>query len=216
MQEKWTKSQMKKNNDDVEKVALLAETKAAEIEKYIKTKLTPERYTHVLSVRDLALDLAERYGADLRKVNLAVLLHDCAKWMRTSEQYEAAASHKIQLDEVERRNPSLVHAPVGAMLAVSHFDVDTPEILDAIRVHTTGSGKMTLIDKILYVADFAEPKRNHAEAHVVRELAYQDLNKAVFEVSRHKIEHLLAKGVLIHPHTIDAYNSALQEISKSR
>ena len=207
---------MKKNNDDVEKVALLAETKAAEIEKYIKTKLTPERYTHVLSVRDLALDLAKKYEADLRQINLAVLLHDCAKWMRTSEQYEAAANHGIQLDEIERHNPSLVHAPVGAMLAASHFDVDTPEILDAIRVHTTGSGKMTLIDKILYVADFAEPTRNHAEAHAVRELAYQDLNKAVFEVSRHKIEHLLAKGVLIHPHTIDAYNSALQEISESK
>ena len=205
---------MKKNNDNIEKAALLAETKAVEIEKYIKSKLTPERYTHVLSVRELALDLAKRYGADLRKVNLAVLLHDCAKWMRTSKQYEAVASYKIQLDEVERHNPSLLHALIGVEFAVSHFDVDNPEILNAIRIHTTGSGKMTLIDKILYVADFAEPTRNHAEAHAVRELAYQDLNKAVFEVSRYKIEHLLAKGVLIHPHTIDAYNSALREISE--
>ena len=205
---------MKKNNDDIEKAALLAEPKAVEIEKYLKSKLTPERYTHVLSVRELALDLAKKYGADLRQVNLAVLLHDCAKWMRTSEQYETAANHGIQLDEIELHNPSLLHALIGVEFAVSHFDVDNPEILNAIRIHTTGSGKMTLIDKILYVADFAEPKRNHVEAHSVRELAYQDLNKAVFEVSRYKIEHLLAKGVLIHPHTIDAYNSALQEISK--
>ena len=190
---------MKKNNDD--------------IEKYLKSKLTPERYTHVLSVRELALDLAKKYGADLRKVNLAALLHDCAKWMRTSELYETAAKHGIQLDEIEHHNPSLVHAPVGALLASSHFDVDNPEILNAIRIHTTGSGKMTLIDKILYVADFAEPKRNYAEAHSVRELAYQDLNQAVFEVSRYKIEHLLAKGALIHPYTIDAYNRALREIS---
>ena len=86
---------MKKNSDNIAKAALLAETKAAEIEKYIKSKLTPERYIHVLSVRELALDLAKKYGADLRKVNLAVLLHDCAKWMRTSEQYEAAASYEI-------------------------------------------------------------------------------------------------------------------------
>ena len=205
---------MKRNNDDIEKAVLLAEPKAVEIEKYLKSKLTPERYTHVLSVRELALDLAKKYGADLRQVNLAVLLHDCAKWMRTSEQYETAANHGIQLDEIEHHNPSLLHALIGVEFAVSHFDVDNPEILNAIRIHTTGSGKMTLIDKILYVADFAEPKRNHAEAHSVRELAYQDLNKAVFEVSRYKIEHLLAKGVLIHPHTIDAYNSALQEISK--
>ena len=202
------------NNDDTEKAALLAEPKAIEIEKYLKSKLTPDRYTHVLSVRELALDLAKKYGADLRKVNFAALLHDCAKWMRTSEQYEAAANYEIQLDEVERHNPSLLHALIGVEFAVSHFDVDNPEILNAIRIHTTGSGKMTLIDKILYVADFAEPKRNHPEAHSVRELAYQDLNKAVLEVSRHKIEHLLAKGVLIHPYTIDAYNSALQEIGE--
>ena len=207
---------MKMNNDDTEKAALLAESKAIEIEKYLKSKLTPDRYTHVLSVRELALDLAKKYSADLRKVNFAALLHDCAKWMRTSEQYEAAANYEIQLDEVERHNPSLLHALIGVEFAVSHFDVDNPEILNAIRIHTTGSGKMTLIDKILYVADFAEPKRNHPEAHSVRELAYQDLNKAVLEVSRHKIEHLLAKGVLIHPYTIDAYNSALQEIGESK
>ena len=207
---------MKKNNDDIEKAALFAEPKAIEIEKYIKSKLTPERYTHVLSVREVALDLAKKYDADLWKVNLAALLHDCAKWMRTSEQYETAASHEIQLDEVERQNPSLLHALIGVEFAVSHFNVDDPEILNAIRIHTTGSGKMTLIDKILYVADFAEPRRDHAEAHSVRELAYQDLNKAVFEVSRYKIEHLLAKGGLIHPYTIEAYNSALQEIGESK
>ncbi len=206
---------MRKNKDDIEKAALLTEPKAVEIENYLKSKLTPERYTHVLSVRGLALDLAEKYGADMRKVNLAALLHDCAKWMRTSEQYKAAASYEIELDEIERYNPSLLHALIGVEFAVSHFNVDNPEILNAIRIHTTGSGKMTLIDKILYIADFAEPKRNHAEAHTVRELAYQDLNKAVFEVSRYKIELLLAKGVLIHPHTIDAYNSALQEIGES-
>ena len=207
---------MKKNSDDIEKAALLAEPKAVEIEKYLKSKLTPERYAHVLSVRELALDLARRYEADLRKVNLAVLLHDCAKWMKNSEQYEAAASYEIQLNEVERHNPSLLHALIGVELAILYFDVDNPEILNAIRIHTTGSGKMTLIDKILYVADFAEPKRDHVEAHAVRALAYQDLNRAVFEVSRYKIEHLLAKGVLIHPSTIDAYNSALQEIGESK
>ena len=205
---------MKKNNQNREKAALPTEPKAVEIEKYLKSKLPPKRYTHVLSVRELALDLAEKHGADLRKVNLAALLHDCAKWMKNSEQYEAAASHGIQLDEVERHNPSLLHALIGVEFAVSRFDVEDPEVLNAIRIHTTGSGKMTLIDKILYVADFAEPKRDHAEADAVRALAYQNLNKAVFEVSRYKIEHLLAKGVLIHPYTIDAYNSALQEISE--
>ena len=74
-------------------------------------------------------------------MNLAVLLHDCAKWMKNSEQYETAANHKIQLDEIERHNPSLLHALIGVEFAVSHFNVDTPEILNAIRIHTTGSAR---------------------------------------------------------------------------
>jgi predicted HD superfamily hydrolase involved in NAD metabolism len=207
---------MKRNNDDSEKAALLAEPKAVEIEKYLKSKLTPERYTHVLSVRELALDLAKKYGANLRKVNLAALLHDCAKWMSNSELYEAAVNYGIQLDAIERLNPSLLHAIIGSTLAVLRFAVDDPEILSAIRTHTTGRSRMTRIDKILYVADFAEPKRPYEEADPVRKLAYHDLNRAVFEVSRYKIEHLLAKSALIHPNTIDAYNGALQEIGESK
>ena len=203
------------NNPDIQKTDWLEQPKATEIEKYLKEKLKPKRYDHVFSVRDLAIDLARRYRADAQTVNLAALLHDCAKWMNTQELYEAAANYGVQLDEVERANPSLLHAIIGAELAIDCFSIGQPEILSAIRAHTTGNGPMTLIDKILYVADFAEPKRNHEEADLVRELAYQDLNQAVFEVSRYKIEHLLAKGMVIHPNTIDAYNTALREIGIS-
>jgi predicted HD superfamily hydrolase involved in NAD metabolism len=187
--------------------------KADEIQTYLKSKLTSERYEHVISVRDTAVELAKHYGADPQKVNLAALLHDCAKWMSTSELYEAIKAYGIKLDNIERRNPSLLHSLVGAELAIALFDVDDPEILSAIRVHTTGSGDMTLIDKILYVADFAEPKRTHEGVAQVQELAYHDLDRAVFEVARYKIEYLLEKGVVIHPDTIDAYNTALQEIN---
>ena len=121
---------MKRNKDDIEKAVLLAEPKAVEIEEYLKSKLTPERYAHVLSVRELALDLAKRYGADLRKVNLAVLLHDCAKWMRTSEEYEAAENHDIQLDEIERYNPSLLHALIGVeSVSYTHLTLPTKRIV---------------------------------------------------------------------------------------
>ncbi|MCZ6681250.1 MAG: bis(5'-nucleosyl)-tetraphosphatase (symmetrical) YqeK [Candidatus Poribacteria bacterium] len=197
------------------KTDLLAQPKAVEIEQYLRSRLKPYRYAHVLSVQDVAIDLAERYKANSQKINLAALLHDCAKWMSDLELYEAAASYGIQLDEFERQNPSLLHAIVSAALAAAHFDVSDPEILSAIRVHTAGSGAMTLTDKILYVADFSEPKRLHAESDLVREVAYQDLTRAVFETSRYKIAHLLTKGVVIHPNTIAAYNSTLREINES-
>ena len=189
----------------------LEHPKTVEIERYLNEKLKPRRYAHVLSVRDTAVDLAIRFSADLMNVNFAALLHDCAKWMSPDELLESAVHYGLQLDAIERANPSVLHARIGAELAVEFFEIDQPEILSAIRVHTTGNGAMTLIDKILYVADFAEPKRTYREADLVRKLAYQDLNRAVLEVSRYKIERLLIKGAAIHPNTIFAYNSALRE-----
>ena len=190
--------------------------KAVEIDKYLRSKLKPRRYEHVLSVRDTAINLARSYDADLRKVNLAALLHDCAKWMSVSELYETVADYQLELDEIEQVNPSLLHAIVGAELAMRLFGISDPEILSAIRAHTAGNGRMTLIDKILYVADFAEPTREYPNVDLVRTLAYQDLDAAVFEVAKYKIAHLLNKGVFIHSDTINTYNSVLQKMKESR
>jgi predicted HD superfamily hydrolase involved in NAD metabolism len=200
----------------LEEADWLEHPKTVEIEQYLKEKLKPRRYAHVLSVRDTAVDLARRHAADPQKLNFAGLLHDCAKWMNPDELYKAAMHYGIQLDGIERANPSVLHARIGAELATDYFDISHPEILSAIRVHTTGNGAMTLINKILYVADFAEPKRTYKEAGLVLKLANQDLNRAVLEVSRYKIERLLAKGVSIHPNTIDAYNSTLRELRDTR
>lgn len=189
----------------------LEHPKTIEIQRYLKENLQPRRYAHVLSVRDTAFDLARRYSADTQKLNFAALLHDCAKWMSAEELFKSAAHFGLHLDVIERANPSILHARIGAELAVKCFGIDHPEILSAIRLHTTGSGAMTLIDRILYVADFAEPQRTYREADIVRKLAYQDLNRAVLEVSRYKIERLLTKGKAIHPNTIDAYNAALRK-----
>ncbi len=189
----------------------LENPKTIEIQRYLKEKLQPRRYVHVLSVRDTAVDLARRYSADLQKLNFAALLHDCAKWMSAEQLFKSAAHFGLHLEVIERANPSILHARIGAELAVKRFGIDHPEILSAIRLHTTGSGAMTLIDAILYVADFAEPQRPYREADIVLKLAYQDLNRAVLEVSRYKIEQLLIKGKAIHPNTIDAYNAALRK-----
>ena len=199
------------NKDALAEGDWLEHPKTVEIEQYLKEKLKPRRYTHVLSVRDTSVDLGRRYSADLQKLHYAALLHDCAKWMSPEELFESAVRFELQLDSIERANPSILHARIGAELAVERFDIHHPEILGAIRVHTTGKGAMTLIDRILYVADFSEPKRTYSEADLVRKLAYQDLNRAVLEVSRFKIERLLIKGAPVHPNTIDAYNAALRE-----
>jgi len=184
--------------------------KSIEIQQYLSDKLSAKRLQHVLAVQEMAIDLACVHKADVWHANLAALLHDSAKWMNAQALYSAVRSYEIRLDPIEEINPSLLHPLIGVKLAVEKFAVTELEVLEAVRNHTTGNPSMGIISQILYVADFAEPTRTHNAVHVVRELAYTDLGRAVHHVARAKIEHLLSKDVMIHPNTLHTYNSTLE------
>lgn len=186
--------------------------KSIEIQQYLSDRLSAKRFQHVLAVQEMAIDLACIHKADVWHANLAALLHDSAKWMTPQALYSAVRSYEIRLDPIEEVTPSLLHPLIGVKLAVEKFAVTELEVLEAIRNHTTGNPSMGVISQLLYVADFAEPTRTHNAVHVVRELAYTDLGRAVHHVARAKIEHLLDKGVTIHPNTLHTYNSTLESV----
>lgn len=189
---------------------------AVALQEYLAEKLTQRRYHHVLSVQEMAIELAECHAVDVGKTRLAALLHDCAKWMNREELYRAAAHYEILLDSVEQVTPALLHAIIGVELAQEQFGVVDTGVLEAIRWHTTGHPSMGPIAQVLYVADFAEPTRTHEGVDVVRELAYTQLSRAVHHVANYKIQHLLEKGVMIHPNTLHTYNSTFELPPSSR
>ena len=192
---------------------LRAHPKSVEIQAYLSAKLSVERLQHVLSVQEMAVDLARAHKADIWHVNLAALLHDSAKWMDPEKLYSEVARYGISLDPVEELNPSLLHSLVGVQLAIERFQVTQLEVLEAIRNHTTGNPTMGIVSQVLYVADFAEPMRTYAAAHVVRKFAYTDLERAVHHVARAQIERLLQKGGMIHPNTLRTYNKLFANVS---
>ena len=185
---------------------LRAHPKSTEIQEYLSEKLSVKRLQHVLSVQEMAVDLARIHKADVWHASLASLLHDSAKWMSTEKLYAEVKRYGIRLDPVEKLNPSLLHSLVGAELGIEKFGVTEFEVLEAVRNHTTGRPSMGIISRVLYVADFAEPMRTYDEAHVVRKFAYTELDRAVHHVARAGIERLLQKGVMIHPNTLHTYN----------
>lgn len=192
---------------------LRAHPKSIEIQEYLSAKLSAERIQHVLSVQEMAVDLARVHKADVWHASLAALLHDSAKWMNAERLYTEVERYGIHLDPVEKLNPSLLHPLVGAELAVEKFKVTEFEVLEAIRNHTTGGPSMGVISQVLYVADFAEPMRRHDEVNVVRKFAYTELERAVYHVARAKIEHLLQKRVMIHPNTLHTYNETFTNVN---
>ena len=192
---------------------LRAHPRSVEIQVYLSAKLSVERLEHVLSVQEMAVDLARAHKADVWHANLAALLHDSAKWMDTERLYREVERYEIRLDPIEKLNPSLLHSLVGAELAREKFKVTEFEVLEAIHSHTTGNPSMSLVSQVLYVADFAEPMRTYKAADIVRKFAYTNLERAVHHVARAQIERLLQKGGMIHPNTLHTYNKIFAGVS---
>ncbi|WP_243426413.1 bis(5'-nucleosyl)-tetraphosphatase (symmetrical) YqeK [Caldicoprobacter guelmensis] len=176
----------------------------------LRTLMDEERYEHSLGVRDSAVMLAKRYGADVAKARIAGLLHDCAKGLVREEMIGKALEVGIELGPEEFRVEALLHGPVGAVMARQVFGIQDPEILSAIECHTTGKRNMSLLDKIIYLADYIEPNRDFPEVEELRRVAMEDLDKAVLLAVRRTIKYVLDTDRFLHPRTVEAWNDMLK------
>ena len=166
---------------------------------YLKHKRIP----HVLGTEQEAVRLAERYGADVEKARVAALLHDCTKRLSMEEQLALCHAYGIKLDELEQNALKLLHSKTGAAIARDVFDVDD-EIYHAIWYHTTGHAGMTLLEKIIYLADYIEPTRDFPGVDALREACYEDLNKGLLMGLEMTIEEMTNMGNPVHHATIAA------------
>ncbi|NLI57525.1 MAG: HD domain-containing protein [Clostridium sp.] len=177
----------------------------------LKDSITKKRFIHSLNVMELAAELAAAHGIDQEKAAIAGLLHDCAKNIEADESLRLCEEFQIDIIDVERLQPKLLHGKVGAVLATKEYGVDDEEILDAIRHHTLGRENMTTMDKIVFIADYVEPGRNFEGIEELRELAFTDLDKTMVISLDNIIKHIITKEVLIHPVAILARNDLIKK-----
>ncbi|SFQ21678.1 bis(5'-nucleosyl)-tetraphosphatase (symmetrical) YqeK [Caldicoprobacter faecalis] len=182
----------------------------------LRTLMDEERYVHSLGVRDCAVMLAQRYGADVEKARVAGLLHDCAKGLPREEMINRAVEAGIELGPKEFQTEALLHGPVGAVVARQTFGIDDTEILSAIECHTTGKSDMALLDKIIYLADYIEPNRDFPEVEELRRAAMEDLDKAVLMALRRTIKYVLDTDRFLHPRTVEAWNDMLKRFKEQK
>jgi len=174
----------------------------------LQSMLSDKRLKHSLGVSATAAYLAELYGADREQAEVAGLLHDCARDMTGGELLALARENNLPVDEVEVVKPTLLHAQVGAMLARRQLGVLDYAVLRAIEVHTLGDVTMTLLDKVLFVADKTEPGRKTPGVDELRQIAAQNLDQALSACFDAAIVLSVHKGELIHPRTVQARNRA--------
>ncbi len=187
-----------------------------EIKNYLKENLSSERYFHTLGVMEEAIELAKRYNADIKKAEIAGLLHDNAKCMTKEDLRKFISENLPDLDKNELKNYKTLHAPVGAYFAKEKFKISDPEIISAIRWHTLGRVNMTLLEKIVFLADKIEKNTRDIEYRnqIIKILDENEgelgLNKALFRCFIETVKSLAERKLYICTTTIDVYNWLLE------
>jgi predicted HD superfamily hydrolase involved in NAD metabolism len=177
-----------------------------EMKLYLKANLMEKRYTHTLGVADTAKKLAKINGISEEKAEIAALAHDVAKNLHKDKMKEIMEENNIVLSEVEENNPNLWHSIIGPIEARNKLKIDDEEILDSIRWHTTGKENMSVLTKIIYIADMIEPSRNFESVEDIRKVTFEDLDAGVYYGLTRSIDILLIRNLLIDENTIRARN----------
>ena len=179
----------------------------------IRGRLTPARFRHSLAVAEEAERLAKKYGADPARARTAGILHDILKDAGEDAQLQIFQDFAILLDNVEQQAPKLWHARAGALFIEKVLGVTDPDILAAVRYHTTARAGMSPLEKVLFIADFTSADRDYKDVDVMRRLADEGLSQAMLYALSYTIRDLVKKQAAIHPDTLAAYNE--QTISAS-
>lgn len=157
----------------------------------LKGKISEKRFEHSLGVEYTAASMAMVYGVDVEKARIAGLLHDCAKGLATKDKLEKARKHGLPISKYEEKNPDMLHAKLGAFYARYKYDVLDEDILNAICYHTTGRPNMSVLEKIIFVADYIEPNRKPLpEMEQIRKEAFTDLDTCVIHILKNTLDYL--------------------------
>lgn len=173
--------------------------------KLVNEKINGPRFEHTLRVVDSAKVLAKDFGADVKKAELAAILHDYAK-LTPVKDLQAMILKGKEDGRLLDYHPELWHGPAAAYIFQSSFGIKDSEVLNAIRYHTTGRAKMKLLEKVVYLADYIEPGRDFPGVDEVRTVAKHHLDQAMMMALQNTIRFLLEKGAPIFPDTFEAYN----------
>lgn len=175
----------------------------------VKKHLTDQRFYHSKCVADEAARLARRYGADVERARLAGILHDIMKDTPPEEQLKILGDSGIILTDMQRRTPKLWHSLCGAAYLEHALGVTDQAVLQAVRCHTEGRSGMTLLDKVLFVADYISADRDYAGVEEMRRAAEASLEEAMVEGIAFTVSETMGQRRLLGQESIAAYNEAL-------
>ena len=173
-----------------------------ELKEIVKSKMSLKRFTHTLGVVEMSEKLAKIYNADIEKCKVAALLHDICKEMDMKYIKNICKNNFMsELSEEDLENNEILHGFAGSYYVKNELGIDDKEILSAIKYHTVGAKNMTLVEKIVYIADAIEYGRNYPSVVAIREETFKSLDRGILMEIEHKEKYLESIGKKSHPNT---------------
>ena len=189
-----------------------------ELIRTLEQELNYKRFVHTLAVAGTASSLAMCYGMSVEKAELAGLLHDCAKCIDVRKMQKLCEKAGLEISPFEAGSGSLLHSKAGSVLAAEKYGCTDPDILNAIRYHTTGRPGMSLLEKIIFVADYIEPGRFTAKnLPEIRKMAFEDIDETLLKILYDTLVYLNSTGNTVDPmtqKTYDYYRQMLAEVNR--
>ena len=174
---------------------------------YIKVKelLSEKRFYHSICVVERCIEYAKIYNVDVEKMKIAGIAHDIAKEFSRNKMLQLSEKYDVELDEIEKKHISLIHSKLGAEIAKRDFGC-TEDICEAIKWHTTGKEDMSIMEKILFMADATGKDRKYDNTKYLYNLAKTNLDAAVRDLLKDCIKEVLDRNIVVHPNSIKAFN----------
>ena len=186
-----------------------------ELKEIVKSKMSLKRFTHTLGVVEMSEKLAKIYNADIEKCKVAGLLHDICKEMDMEYIKNICKNNFMnELSEEDLENNEILHGFAGSYYVKTELGINDKEILNAIKYHTIGAKNMTLVEKIVYIADAIEYGRNYPSVVEIREETFKNLDKGILMEIEHKEKYLESIGKKSHPNTYKFKKEILKELNK--
>ena len=186
-----------------------------ELKEIVKSKMSLKRFTHTLGVVEMSEKLAKIYNADIEKCKVAALLHDICKEMNMEYIKNICKNNFMnELSEEDLENNEILHGFAGSYYVKTELGINDKEILNAIKYHTIGAKNMTLVEKIVYIADAIEYGRNYPSVVEIREETFKNLDKGILMEIEHKEKYLESIGKKSHPNTYKFKKEILKELNK--
>ena len=182
-----------------------------EIIKIAKETLSEKRFKHSYEVMQRCEELAKIYDIDTNKAKLVGIAHDIAKEMPNEEKFKYIDENNIEIDDIEKNNGALLHGKIGADICKKRFGF-TEEMARAVRIHTTGNNNMSILDKILFIADSTSDDRNFDNLDYIVDLGNTDINKAVLYIVEYKIKSNTERNKTIHPNSVLAREDIIKNV----